>query len=51
MSTTVDHSIEAVAGVSLAEAGEGAQGAGVRMTKTGPSANGLSLPLLDELAV
>ncbi|MFD4144120.1 transposase [Streptomyces sp. NPDC058572] len=51
MSRTVGHSIEAAAGVSLAEAGGGAQGAGVRMTKTGPSANGLSLPLLDELAV
>ncbi|MFD3947918.1 transposase [Streptomyces sp. NPDC058579] len=49
MSTTVDHSIEAAAGVSLAEDVNGAQGADVRTTRTEPSVNGLSLPLLDEL--
>lgn len=51
MSTTIDHSIEAAAGVSLAEGGDGAQGADVRTTMIGTSANGLSLPLLDELAM
>jgi putative transposase len=51
MSTTTDHSIETVGGVSLAVRGEGAQGADVRTTRTEPSANGLSLPLLDELTM
>ena len=45
MSTTTDHLIETVDSVSLAETGEGAQGADVRTTKNAkPSANGLSLP-------
>jgi putative transposase len=52
MSTTTDHLIETVDSVSLAETGESAQGADVRTTKNAkPSANGLSLPLLDELTM
>ncbi|MEY9997236.1 putative transposase [Streptomyces sp. V4I8] len=51
MSTTTDTSIEAAAGVSLADDQGGAQGADVRTTRTQPSVNGLSLPLLDELTV
>jgi len=49
MSTTTDHLIESVDGVSLAGAGESLQGADVKTTK--PSVNGLSLPLLDELTM
>ncbi|MFF0134800.1 IS256 family transposase, partial [Streptomyces mirabilis] len=49
MSTTTDHLIESVDGVSLAEAGASPQGADVKTTK--PSVNGLSLPLLDELTM
>ena len=51
MSTTTDHSIEAAGGVSLAGGEGGAQGADVRTTRTDVSASGLSLPLLDELAM
>lgn len=50
MSATSGHLIESADGVSLDEAGGGAQGADVNRTTTAtPSANGLSLPLLDEL--
>ncbi|MFJ6636237.1 hypothetical protein ACIQMR_33420 [Streptomyces sp. NPDC091376] len=49
MSTTVGHLLEAAVGVWLAEGVNGAQGADVRTTRAGPSVNGLSLPLLDEL--
>jgi general stress protein YciG len=48
MSTTTDHQIEAVGGVSLAETVGGAQGADVKSMPV--SVNGLSVELLEELA-
>jgi putative transposase len=48
MSTTTDHLIEVVGGVSLAGAGEGVEGADVKSMPVSP--NGLSHELLEELA-
>ncbi|WP_181007641.1 transposase, partial [Streptomyces sp. SM1] len=49
MSTSTDHLIETVQGVSLAEAGESVQGADVKSMPV--SVNGLSAELLEELAM
>ncbi|MEV0489510.1 hypothetical protein [Streptomyces atratus] len=48
MSTSAGHLIESAGGVSLAEAGESAQGADVKSMPV--SVNGLSAELLEELA-